>query len=353
MCIIVNDNEQQLLKLFQSVEVMKIKGNKKEFLRFYLGLADEKEKQKVFHSKESDEMLLGKWESNQDLKDQGNSFDKNAVFQRIQNEISSKPKRYKHLNVLSFVRKYAAILIIGLIFGSAALYFGLIQPALRNYMANVELTNSNREKLEVILPDGSKVALNTKSTIKYPKAFSNTNRTVELIGEAYFEVKRDTTKPFTVKTSEIDVEVLGTSFNVMAYNDDSIIETTLITGKVKVTRFNPNTKQNQSVILSPNHKATFIKADERFILDKVDVNTSIAWKSGKLIIDNESLELIAKKLERRYDVKIVISDDLTNKFRYTLSIDDETIEEVLEMIKKTSPVNYTKAKGEIVFYLKK
>ena len=332
---------------------MGTKRDRKKFLKFYLGLADEKEKQRVFHSKESYEILLDKWENAQEIKDKGEFFDKNAVFQRIQNEISYKNSQIKHFSINAFVRKYAAVLIIGVIIGGTAFYFSLIQPALNNNIAIIESYNPHREKLELVLPDGSKVALNTKSTIKYPKKFSNINRTVELIGEAYFDVKRDTTKPFIVKTSDIDIEVLGTSFNVMSYNDDTTIETTLVKGKVKINRFNPITKKIQSVILTPNHKAIFVKNEERFIMDKVNVNTATLWKYGILVFDNEPLESMVKKLERWYDVKIVLSDNLKNKYRYTISIDHETIEEVLEMIKKTSPVNYTKAKGEIVFYSSK
>jgi len=333
--------------------MMRLKKGRKEFLRFFLGVASDKDKEVVYHSKESDTMLVETWENLNDLKDKGVSFDKNGVFQKIQDTISISNNQVTKLNVYSFVRKYAAVLIIGVVIGGSALYLGIIRPALENSIAIIELTNLQREQIELLLPDGSKVALNTKSTIKYPKKFTERNRSVELNGEAFFEVERDTAKPFIVKTADLAIEVLGTSFNVMSYSDDTTIETTLITGKVKITRLNPITNKIQSVILTPNHKARFLKNEERFIMDQVNVNTAISWKKGLLIFDNEPFESIVSKLERWYDVKIVLSDDLKNKYRYTFCIDHETIEEVLEMIKKTSPVNYTKANGEIVFYSSK
>jgi transmembrane sensor len=332
---------------------MRIKRSNKEFLRFFLGLSNDKEKQKVYNSQESEEMLREQWDNYQDIKDKGTSFNKNEVFQRIQNELASKQKSTSQFNIFTFVSKYAAILIIGVIISGGALYFGIIKPSINGNLASIEYSNQKREKVELILPDGSKVTLNAKTSINYPKEFSKQSRNIQLSGEAYFEVIRDTTRPFIVNTSNITIEVLGTTFNVMAYSDDTIIETTLVTGKVKLSRLNPSTNKVQSVILTPNHKAVFYKADERFVLDKVNVFASLSWKLGKLEFDNEPLESMVKKLERWYDVKIVLSDNLKNKYRYTLTIDKETIEEVLEMIKKTSPINYTKANGEIVFYSSK
>jgi ferric-dicitrate binding protein FerR (iron transport regulator) len=329
---------------------MKRKKNKKEIIRLCLGLADEEEKQKVYRSKESDEMLEKEWENALELRDQGESFDKNALFKKIQEKISNKETQTKHLSFSTFIRKYAAILIIGILIGSGTLYFGVIKPVIKSDLAWLEFSNSKREKMELVLPDGSKVTLNTKSTIKYPKKFTKSNRTVEFVGEAFFDVVRDTTKPFIVKTSDVEIEVLGTNFNVMAYPDDKTIETTLVTGKVKIKRLNPSTNKTQSVILSPDHKAIFYKTEERFILDKTNVEIATSWTLGKLIFDNEPFESLVKKLERWYNVRIILSDDLNNKYRYTLSIDSEKIEEVLEMIKKTSPVNYTIANGEIIFY---
>jgi transmembrane sensor len=330
-----------------------MKLSKKEFIRFYFGLSDEKEKQKVFHSKESDEMLKKEWDNFQDLKDNSGSFNKSAVFQKIQSEISSKGVQETNFRAYSYFRRYAAIFILGIAIGCGVLYFGLIRPSINNSYSYLEFSNSHHEKVELILHDGSKVVLNAKSTIKYPKEFSKKHRTIELSGEAYFEVVRDTNKPFIVNTSNVTIEVLGTSFNVMAYTDDKVIETTLVTGKVKISRLNPITNKVQSVILTPNHKAIFYKADERFVLDKANVTAATSWKQGKLEFDNEPLESLVKKLERWYNVKIVLSDDITNKYRFTLTIDNESLEDVLEMIKKTSAINYTKVNGEIVFYSSK
>jgi len=338
------NSENQLLRFIE----MELKSNKKKFIRFFLGLSDEKEKQKVFHSKESDEMLKEQWENHRNLKDSGVSFDREGVFKRIQNQISEDTSKNKEVKLYTFIRKYAAILVIGLLATSTVVYFGIIRSG-NNDFATLVYKNQTNEKVEIILPDGSKLILNTKSTVSYLKDFSK-KRSIFLSGEAFLDVIKDTNRVFTVETSNVDIEVLGTTFNVMAYPGDEYVETTLVTGKVKINRYNPKTQKNQSVILTPNHKATFFIEDERFVMDKVDVNISTSWKQGILIIDNESFESVAKKLERKFDVKIKLSDDLLNKYRYSMTIENETIEEVLEIIKKTSPVDYTKVNGEIVFY---
>ena len=327
---------------------MSLKKSNKKFLRFYLGLSDEKEKKKILQSKELDRMILEQWENPQEQKDKGESFDKKAVFSKIQNQISEDSQQNKNLSIYPFLRRYAAILILGLIIATSIVFYGVYHFSSRNLI--VEFQNTKNEKIELTLPDGSKVILNTKSAIKYPKRFAQKERLIELSGEAYLEVVRDTATPFVVKTKDVDIEVLGTSFDVMAYPDEAIIETTLVTGKVKLSRLNPLTGKVQSVILSPGHKATFYIQEERFIMDKVDVKLYTGWKDGLMVIDNESLETIAKKLERRYNVQIKLSDDIISKPRYTFTVEDESIDSILEIIKKTSSVSYTKVNGEIVFY---
>ncbi len=332
---------------------MRWKVNRKLFTRFFLGVTTKEEDRMVFDSRESDEMLSTKWEDYTDLKEHGVFFNKEGVFQVIQYQMENQAKKgwIKQLKLLT--QKYAAAFILGLIIGGTSLFFGIIKPYYINTLTLVEVNNPFGKRTCVNLPDGSKVTLNAGTQLIYPKKFSGSHRLVNLKGEAFFEVQKDERNPFMVQTPDLSVEVLGTSFNVMAYANDNTIETTLVTGKVRINRKNPITGQEQKVILTPNHKAIYYKSDGHILMDMVDVRFDTSWKQGILLFDNEPFEYIIKKLERWYNTPIELSDNLKGKHRFTMSLSDESLNDVLEMIKETTPVNYTWANGKVIFYNRK
>lgn len=260
-----------------------------------------------------------------------------------ENDFSGKGKE------LSFFRKYAAILIIGFVLGSAGFYLGVIRQFIQKPNM-VELTGASDGQSEFLLPDGTRVSLNTNTSLTYPESFSKKNRSVSLSGEAYFEVRHDEAWPFLVSTPGVDLEVLGTTFNVKAYPGDPFIETVLVAGKVRISRLNPVTRKSQSVILTPNHKALFIAEKERFILDRVDVDSAITWRSATFTFNNELLADAIKVLGDRYGRKISLADDLPGDYRITITIDRESLEEILSIIEKTLPIAYKQVEGEIVIY---
>ncbi len=188
----------------------------------------------------------------------------------------------------------------------------------------------------VILPDGSVVVLNSNSSLSYNKNFSDSIRTVVLVGEAFFDIKRDTTKPFIVKTEHIKVKVLGTSFNVKSYPKDENIETTLVTGKVEVLQ----QKVQQPIILTPSERATFDKKKRDITIDKVDSKKVVAWKQGKLIFDKTPLKQVVLDLKRKYNVEFVIESDSLLNYKYTGEFDNLSLEEVLKLFKLSSSINY-------------
>lgn len=331
---------------------MSRKLDRKKFIRFYFGIATDREKKAVYDSKESEAVLRDIWEEKQENKTQGLGFNKQAIFNKIQDQIKSNEVSVTY-KIAKFASKYAALFGLGLVLAASATIFSIYRFGSHQEIAFTQVSNSDKTSKEVVLPDGSKVTLNTNSTLKYPQKFARKNRTVILDGEAFFDVTKDAKKPFIVKTTTIQIEVLGTRFNVMSFANDAIVETTLFTGKVKISRKNPNTNKTQSVILSPNHKATFYKPDERFVMDKVDVNTSTAWQKGELVFENEMFDNVIVKLQRWYNVKITLSDDLKNKHRLTMSIDTESLDETLNIIKKTLPVDYTTANGGVIVYSRK
>lgn len=190
---------------------------------------------------------------------------------------------------------------------------------------------------QLILSDGTKVWLNSSSSLRFPTSFIGNERKVELSGEGYFEVVKNSKMPFRVELSNgMKVEVLGTHFNLMSYNDEEIVKTTLIEGKVKVS------KGIDYVMLAPNQQARLLKSNNDLSIDKsVDVNRVVAWKNGLFDFYNDNLSEIMKQLSRWYDVEIIYSSPI-NEQHFTGSIRREVnISQVLQMLKLAGGVDFT------------
>ncbi|MCB2196379.1 MAG: FecR domain-containing protein [Bacteroidetes bacterium] len=316
---------------------MSKKINKKLFAKFYWGIATDEEKKQVYNSDESDSMLKEQWDDYSDLKSE-HGIDHQKITKGINARLISQQKSTPKVRKLAnFLVKHAASIVIPLL-AVGALYFLLVlRPGMINNVAMVEKYNPKGQRTELTLPDGSRVWLNAATKITYPEKFIGNNRTITLEGEAFFEVVKNAKKPFIVKTDKLDIEVLGTSFNVMAYSEDKTIQTTLVTGKVSVKRVNPETKKAQKAILTPNHQAVFYKEDERFVLDQVDTKKYTSWKQGIIVFDNDPFYRVVHVLERWYDIDIQVDQELNQKYNYTITITDESLDEVLRLIKKTTP----------------
>ncbi|MCE7060321.1 FecR family protein [Dyadobacter sp. CY343] len=170
---------------------------------------------------------------------------------------------------------------------------------------NLQETNNQSNRLstpkggqyQVTLHDGSKVWLNASSSIRFPTVFANNNRTVEISGEAYFEVTKDRKRPFRVRFGTSEVEVLGTSFNIMAYKDESALKTTLVEGSVKLR----NKKGSKK--LTPGQQAT-ISANGAIQTAAVDIDREIAWKNGLFYFKDSGIEEIMRQAARWYDIDV-------------------------------------------------
>lgn len=163
------------------------------------------------------------------------------------------------------------------------------------------LTTPRAGQFRLSLPDGSKVWLNNASSLRYPTAFSGKDREVTLTGEAYFEIAKDVAKPFIVRVNELSINVLGTSFNVMAYGDDPAVKTTLLTGKVALA-----TGSRQST-LAPGEQAVINKEGNWKIAKGVDVDEAIAWQRGYFHFSQENIGGVLRQLGRWYDVEVVFT----------------------------------------------
>ncbi|SHM00465.1 FecR family protein [Chitinophaga jiangningensis] len=177
----------------------------------------------------------------------------------------------------------------------------------------------------VVLPDGSRAWLNAASSLRYPTAFTGNNRTVILNGEAYFEIAADKNKPFVVEIAQMKVQVLGTSFNVMAYNEEDAIKTTLITGAVNVS------SANATKHLLPGQQAAFNK-QEQFTIGNADVSAAIAWKEGKFEFSGEDITVVLRQIARWYDLQLELKDGMPEGHLSATFPRSTSLENVIKML---------------------
>lgn len=202
------------------------------------------------------------------------------------------------------------------------------------------------EEYHLTLADGSKVWLNSESKLKYPTQFANNIRVVELEGEGYFEVAKNAKAPFIVKTNQMDVEVLGTAFNVSAYNEDRRTETTLVEGSVKIAARFGNSKP---IIIKPNEQAVYNANTNQLDINHVDARIYGRWREGLFAFDEENLDEIMTTLARWYNIRVFYQDKQAMKLKFSGKLPRfGTCNELLEMIEKTTNVQFEIKNGENV-----
>lgn len=201
----------------------------------------------------------------------------------------------------------------------------------------------------LVLSDGTKVWLNSDTRLRFPASFSDQKRIVYLEGEAYFEVTPNKQQPFIVKTREIDIEVLGTKFDVKAYGTDSYIYATLAEGSIKTTALHEAT----TLVLSPNQQCQYVKTTGQMKKKNVDAQLFIGWTKGKFIFENETLEEIMNQLGRWYDTKVSYQSPELKSYRFTGYVDRfDDISTILRMIEKTYDITFN-IQGQNIVILNK
>ncbi|MEC3965272.1 FecR family protein [Flagellimonas halotolerans] len=207
---------------------------------------------------------------------------------------------------------------------------------------------SNGERFDVVLSDSTHIYLNSGSSLRYPVTFlPGKKRQVFLEGEAFFEVSKDKKHPFVVTSANMDVEVLGTKFNVYAYPEEDSINTVLVEGSV---RLNPNPseiKKGDSLILQPGHIAYWDKKMVAASTKKVDTDIYTSWMDGKLVFKGMRFRDIIKRLERHYNVSISNQNDNLNERLFTATFDVETIDEVLSTFASETKFEYEIKENQI------
>ncbi|MDB5087420.1 MAG: FecR family protein, partial [Mucilaginibacter sp.] len=186
---------------------------------------------------------------------------------------------------------------------------------------------------QVILPDGSQVWLNAASSIRFPTAFTDKERKVEISGEAYFEVAKNKALPFVVKVNSSEVRVFGTHFNVMAYTDEAAIKTTLLEGSVQFSN------GSASCMLKPGEQSELTKSGQVKVISGVDVDNAIAWKNNMFDFENTDIESVMRQLSRWYDVDVVYNKKVNDRFFAEIPSSSK-LSEVLKALELTGKVNF-------------
>ena len=231
--------------------------------------------------------------------------------------------------------KYAAIFVLAFFIGSLSYYFIGRQDATELVLNEIIVPEG--ESAEVYLSDNTHIWLNSGTKLTYPAQFNGETRDVELSGEAYFDVAHNPENPFHVKTTNLTVKVLGTSFNVEAYQHANDVNVTLVEGKV-------NLQDNVGKVLTellPGENANLDLSKKKINISKVDTEFYTSWKEGYLVFKDETLEEIAKKFERWYNVKVVFEDEEIKKIKYTGTIlKSKPIDQIFDILKYTAEIEY-------------
>ncbi len=303
-----------------------------------------------------------------------------GIYERILSEIrrtgERKPgfiqvrKLSKNKRLIIEILSFAAVFFIAFYIGrinSNNSYVLNGEPSVISYN---EITAPLGAKSEMILSDGTKIILNAGSTLKYTNAYNSLNRDLELEGEAYFKVAENKSLPLVLNAGKLIIKATGTEFNVKAYSEEGIIETTLIEGNVEISQ-KGEIRDNEILELKPNQKAIYTGESDRITLEKVretepqavkparattenllispktDIDQVTAWINNKLIIRKENFESLCVKLQRKYNVTFVFGDEEIKKYRFTGVLLDETFEQVMDAIKLVAPVDYS-VEGKLV-----
>ncbi|MDP3914104.1 MAG: FecR family protein [Bacteroidota bacterium] len=251
----------------------------------------------------------------------------NILFGRMQSDL------HRTRRTLSFFR-YAAIFVL-LISVPSLLYFFTQSKPTDQQLVYTTVAADFGQISKVVLPDSSVVWINSGSAIRYNNQFSATNREIELNGEAFFKAYENAELPMIVSSSDLQVKVLGTEFSVMAYSEENFIQVVLEKGKVELTSTsNSNFRQE----MKPGELANFNKDKRELTLSNVNTVLYTSWKDGLINIYNLPLSELVIKLEKRYNQKFVVDDQIKN-LPFTFTIKNENLSSILSLIEKITPVD--------------
>ena len=289
------------------------------------------------------------WNSYQEPSNLGNDEKFTLIFDKIQKRINNGNQKKnaaasKTITIsvfTSWITKAAAILLIPVL---SFLFYTLSENRIEseNYarlaVDSLEVIAPMGSRTVVQLSDGSVVHLNYGSKIKYPQFFSGNTRDVALTGEGFFEVAHNPKKPFIVKVRDLEVKAVGTTFNVFAYSDNDIVETTLVTGKVILDKVERGESKAIGA-MTPGQHINYNLKTGAMTSSKGNIEKYISWKDGKLVFEDTPILQVAERLSRMFNVDFEIKNDIKD-YIYTVTLMDESLTQILDLITIATPVDY-------------
>lgn len=312
--------------------------------RYIIGLADDKEKtfvESLFSNGEYNSLLRHHLEKDWDLMLRESSpvdFNLDHLLDYVHHIIRKNETIERRKPLQKFIRVYmkaAAILLIPLLITGGLVYSYLGFPGIISTDRQVSSTiyAPLGARVSFNLPDGTTGMLNSGSKLTYTLPFNN-NRYINLEGEAWFEVNHDENHPFEIRAGNSTVKVLGTSFNLSAYQAENYIEVVLQKGKVEFH----DKKGDKDVTLLPSERLVF--QDGNISKSVIDPAKYYAWTEGKLVFRGDLMDEVARRIERWYNVKIELADRKLEKYSFRATFEDDKLEDVLRYLSMTSPIKY-------------
>lgn len=287
-----------------------------------------------------DEYYAGKWKNAGQYSSPFAGESKGRTWKQLQEQMHQNSR--KKPNYRKRWISVASVAAVAILFFMLGISFQLIRP---HSPQDLVVAVENGQKASVQLPDGSLVRLNSASELRYSPDFGKKSRSVKLVGEAYFEVQSNPDNPFIVFTGDnLQVKALGTKFNIKSYPNDEQIVGTLIEGKVEVSN------QQISEVLNPYDRITYHSKEMTFSMSHIDnVEEALFWMTDQFVFDKETLDNIAKILERTYNVTVSFASPDIKEIQYSGKIKNNSMENVLSLITVVSPLQYTMTDSHIVF----
>ena len=262
-------------------------------------------------------------------------YDAQKALQKVDKKLQDKTNS----RFLEQFKKVAAVLVIPLLIASIYQYLQNSPETVIETEWNT-LSTGPGMRSNFQLPDGSQIILNSNTTLRYPVVFTGDLREVDLQGEAYFDVEKNTEKPFIVNTGKILVEVTGTEFKVSNYASENLTEIVLVEGSINLCQCNNTGERSVIQALTPGDKATLAEDDNKLFVEKVNVEKYIAWKNGMLMFRDDTMVEVVRRLNRWYNVDIHLSDNSLKDYVYTATFEDESLFQVLDLLKLSAPIDY-------------
>lgn len=313
--------------------------------RFLQGRLSGQEENKLFEWFRTPDTKESLFASYQERLDNASDELDDDVQQRMLNHIGLKIKeaeqarKIRKLSLRYRMTQIAAACI--LLFGGLGFYF--LQEGRQASSEELIVRVDRGQKASMELPDGTLVWLNSDTKMKYNNAYNRKDRIIRLDGEAYFEVAKDRNKPFIVQVNDMEIEALGTAFNVKAYSADDDISATLMEGSVAVA------SDNDRVLLSPNENISYNRSTHQSVKTTL-YNTDLisAWRNGRIVFNGETLGEAAVMLERIYNIRIVFETEDIKNYTFLGTIKNNSLSNVFEIMSLTVPITYAISDSSVI-----